>query len=52
MTAYRISKESGVSQPTIHRIADGQPDVMASTLEKLESLAKRKGIKVGGTKRH
>lgn len=52
MTQYRISKESGVPQPTLCRIAGGQPDVMASTLEKLESLAKKKGIKVNGKKQH
>lgn len=44
MTPYRISKDSGVSQPTLSRIASGQPDVMASTLEKLEQLCRAKGI--------
>lgn len=44
MTPYRISKDSGITQPTIHRILAGQPDVMASTLGRLETLCRAKGI--------
>lgn len=41
---YRISKESGIPQPTISRIIAGQPDCLASTLRKLEELCQASGI--------
>jgi transcriptional regulator with XRE-family HTH domain len=45
MTPYRIAKDSGIPQPTISRIKNGQPDCMASTIEKLKALCKKNGIK-------
>lgn len=44
MTKYRIHKEADISQPTLKRIAEGQPSVLTSTLEKLEALAEREGV--------
>lgn len=51
LTHYRISKETGISQPTISRIAGGQPDVLASTMSKLEALCRAKGIKIPAPKK-
>lgn len=49
MTQYGIAKASGIPQPTISRIMSGQPDCLASTLEKLRDLARQKGVDVSGT---
>lgn len=44
MSQYRISKESGIPQPTLSRISAGQPDCMASTISKLAAVCRSKGI--------
>lgn len=44
VTQYRIHKDTGISQPTLSRIANGQPDCLQSTIDKLEDYCRLKGI--------
>ena len=48
LSVYRISKETGIPQPTLWRIRNGQNDCLLSTHEKISSLCKEKGINTNG----
>lgn len=45
MTAYRLSKETGISQDTIGRFLKGEQD---TTVEKLEKILEALDIEIGG----
>lgn len=44
LSVYRISKETGIPQPTLCRIRNGQSDCLLSTHEKILAFCKEKGI--------
>lgn len=44
VTQYRIHKDTGISQPTLSRITNGQPDCLQSTIDKLEAYCRARGI--------